>query len=219
LYSNAVLLDLILCLAERVDQCCGGTAKLPVVTSIWPPSAAALSPNATPPGKQSFGYWTKSPHLQITFNEAMSSAELQAPNPWLGLFAFQVADGKANVRRWLLEYTTQTPPPPPPATGVTVNYRLQPAFPPIDAYYLVLINATGGTIQDTQTPRNTLAADYAGTQLSAADIARCWALSPGQQLSLDLTYGLINTGAALPSGSDNVAGGIFHSWFQVTSKP
>ncbi len=228
-YSNAVLLDLILCLAERVDACCGGGSTqpttLPVVTSTWPPNAATLAPNAPAPGQSWFGDWAKSKHIQITFNIAMSAAELAAPDPWLGLFAIEMpppgakAGGTSPVRRIPLTYSTSTTlSPPAPSTGVTANYVVK-GDAPERAYYLILIEANGGTIQDTQTPVNTLEADYAGTQLSAADIAACWALTPGQSGTLptaDVSSGFVSTGAALPSGSDGVAGGVLHSWFQVT---
>ena len=222
-YSNSVLLDLILCLAERVDQCCGGkTAQLPVVTQVWPANAESIIQNKNTVEWDNFN---KTPHVDITFSAAMNPSQLNAPDTWLAVYAVQLpgpaaGGNEATVYRFKL---TQVPSsslqPPPPTSGSTVTYRLD-HDPIVPAYYLILIEATGGTMTDTQTPANTLAADYVGTgpALSAADIATCWALAPGSGGALpvaDVTGGFVNSGAALPSGGDEVAGGVFTSWFQL----
>jgi hypothetical protein len=230
-YSNAVLLDLILCLAERVDACCGGstggtppTVTLPVVTAIWPPTGAILARDQGAQSQQWLSYWLKPPHIQLTFSEPMNVAELQAPDPWLAVFACGMpspagAGGNvAPITRLALAYSTSTSlKPGAPATGTTVNYQIG-GQKPDNSYFLVLIQPGAGAIQDTDSPANTLAADYAGTQFSAADLATCWALAPGANGTLpaaDLAAAFVATGATLPSGADGVAGGTFSSWFAV----
>ena len=79
-YSNAVLFDLILCLAARVDHCCAqGTP--PVVRAIWPPNAARLAPSGH---LVWFREWEGAPRLEVTFDRDMAGNDLRHPDRWLG---------------------------------------------------------------------------------------------------------------------------------------
>jgi len=86
LYSNAVLFDLIMCLAQRVDECCGGQATPPVVNAMWPPNAKRLSATEPPPAGEWLGTWRKVPRVELTFDRPMNAAQLNAPAPWLRVF-------------------------------------------------------------------------------------------------------------------------------------
>ena len=223
-YSNAVLLDLILCLAERVDQCCGGAppppppATLPVVTQIYPANATVLSLAGA--SRQAYDQWVKTPQIQLTFSAAMSQAQLSAPDPWLAVFSVQIPPPTANLPTMQVMRMSIALSPTSTATNATYLLSAPPgAGVPRYSYFVVLINANGHTIQDQQTPPDDLAADYAGTLLSAADMAACWALNPNQSGTLptaDVTAGLVATPATLPSGQDDKAGGTFSSWFEVS---
>jgi hypothetical protein len=209
-YSNAVLLDLILCLAERVDACCGGSTPVtpaPQVTAVWPANAAVMSPTQ----------WRGAPpHVALTFTEAMSAKALAAPDPWLGVFSVQLPTptaagnaGQAKVTRLKLQPTAS-------ANSLSASYAVDGAIG--ESYFLVLIDANGGSIQDAQTPPLSLEADYAGTGLTAPIIQNCLALKPGKSAAIAIAAAAFTTpGASLPSGQDGIAGGIFSSWFQVTS--
>lgn len=208
-YSNAVLLDLILCLAERVDACCGGSAPAataPQVTAVAPANASTMP----------VAQWRAlPPHVELTFSEAMSSTQLAAPDGWLGVFAVQPASisaaggAQAKVTRLKLQ--------PPKSIGAAgVSYAFESIS---ESYYVVIIDAAGGSIQDTQSPPLTLEANYAGANIAVPAVQACMALKPGKSGAIAIpASAFVSPGAALPSGQDGVSGGVFTSWFQITSK-
>jgi hypothetical protein len=82
-YSNALLFDMILCLAERIDECCGSAeATEPVVTRAWPANGVTLTRTEDHERLISPDHG-----IELTFNRAMDGAKLGAPDSWLGLWA------------------------------------------------------------------------------------------------------------------------------------
>jgi hypothetical protein len=105
-YSNEMLLELILCPAARVDECCGKQAPpatLPVVSAIWPTNAGDLSKKGRQPTPD-YQLWQKEPRIEVTFDRPMQDAEVDAPGEWLRLFAAYPVQQNIRVRRLPLAF-------------------------------------------------------------------------------------------------------------------
>jgi hypothetical protein len=231
-YSNEMLLELLLCLAERVDECCNGkppVTTLPVINAIWPKNKGELrlvSGNANPEWNQ----WKKEARLEVTFDRVMKAAEVQAPDDWLRLFAvYSLGQNEIRVVRMKLAYNRLEPNPQIPGPGSTAVYRVdkkqitkvdQEASRPThgtkaEIKFLVQIRSGGGSqIHDASPPGDLLDADFAGTGLNSAQLDDVWTVPIGTPK----TYGqalwddLVLDGGQLPSGN-GTAGGRFHSFF------
>jgi hypothetical protein len=86
--SNTMLLELILCLADRVDVCCGDTPEEPtdeppVITAVFPPNRARLIPGGTAEEQRWRRLWLRKPRIELTFDVAMRPADLDPADPWL----------------------------------------------------------------------------------------------------------------------------------------
>jgi hypothetical protein len=81
-YSNAVLLDLILCLAEEVERCCNPrvTVTAPVVKEVYPGPAQTLKVNEL---REEIGL--EQGGFAISFSREMNADRLAAPEEWLRL--------------------------------------------------------------------------------------------------------------------------------------
>lgn len=102
-YSNATLLELILCLAERVDRCCAGGGRpvttAPVVRAIWPPNAARLTAAGGPGAPAAwFADLLSRPRIELTFDRRIAPANLADPLPWLRAWALLRTDDGARVQ-------------------------------------------------------------------------------------------------------------------------
>src|SRR4029453_9681632 len=84
--SNRELLDLILCLADRVDECCG---KLPVavpprLTGVWP------WPDETGQNRTEF---IETGRLEIASDRELAEQGLDDPDSWLGVWMLDSRGG------------------------------------------------------------------------------------------------------------------------------
>ena len=77
--SNRQLLDLILCLAERVDECCGQPPMVtaPRVTALWP------WPDADGTARTELA---ENHRLELAFDHDMAEQGLDDPEAWLGVW-------------------------------------------------------------------------------------------------------------------------------------
>ena len=93
-YSNAVLLDLILCLAQKVDDCCGRKVTLtaPKIVGIAPTPGAEIT--AADFDKLKFS----APGIAISFDTAMRKWSLEHPDEWLRVLAFEATGTAAAAR-------------------------------------------------------------------------------------------------------------------------
>lgn len=84
IYSNAVLLDLILCLAEQMERCCDRrvTVTAPVVVDVYPPPAVKVTVAEV---RDRLGF--EAGGVAISFSRAMNQARLDSPDEWLRLVA------------------------------------------------------------------------------------------------------------------------------------
>lgn len=224
LYSNAVLFDLIMCLAQRVDECCGH-AKPPVINAQWPPNAKVLSAAEPAPAGEWLQSWRKVPRVELTFDRLMSKAQLDNPPPWLRVFEFR-SQGQNEIAIKPLKVEHQAPPfpfPPAPAAGVTEVFNLGGVTPPsanepLGRRYLVLVRAEANNIVDTSTPPLLLDAEYTGTQHTSAQLDQVWNLT-GQVVNQPQAFwdNFVTTPGTLPSGDEH-EGGRFRGWFHVANQ-
>jgi hypothetical protein len=213
LYSNQTLFELILCLAGRVDQCCGDAHTPPPdpprVTQVWPPDKFVLSSSV--PDRDRF---IKQPHIEVTFERAMNAAELAAPDPWLRVFAFRQVQGELQGRRVGLTLgptvTTAT-------GGVVAAYIFDQLFKKNElrtARVLVELRADDGggrLLVDTGSPSELLDGEHHGTALTQAQLDDVWtnlALgAPAAAVDATIWDALVNgSPPAFPSGN-GVEGG------------
>lgn len=171
-YSNRVLFDLLMCLAERVDACCTGRVLAPRITGLWPQIGA----DATPATWRAF---VDDKRLEIAFDRPLVDAAFDAPNTWLGLWQLD----HTGVRRLVLNRTGGA------LTRVTVPAGGEGAAYAVELQDEGLLTSTvfvvGSRVPISGPPRAqdpdglALDPDLAGTALTAADRDALWNLAPG----------------------------------------
>ncbi len=176
LYSNQTLFELILCLANRVDECCGKHTPPPPapprVTQVWPADKFVLS--SSPADRDRF---VKQPHIEITFERAMNATELAAPDPWLAVHAFRQRPDVLEGRRVGLTLDGTVP----TATGgVVATYLLDAVYKKNEmrpGRVLVQLRADDGggrLLVDTDAPSELLDGEHHGTAMTAAQLDDVW---------------------------------------------
>jgi hypothetical protein len=198
LLSNAELLDLIMCLAARVDRCCAPHAEPPVLRALWPPNAVILGTEDAPEAPAAWrASWLEAPRLELTFDREMDAGRLGAPEPWLRLWAIVQRIPMTHVPpptvvRLPLEAGTPVATTVLGTAGVTVAFRLRQTGGLAELRRLLeggdrgrlaiafLLQARADDpatqIIDAGTPAQLLDADFAGTGLEAAMLDRIWDL-------------------------------------------
>jgi hypothetical protein len=212
--SNRQLLDLILCLAERVDECCHPVVvTAPRVTGLWPwpdtdgTARAELAENR---------------RLELAFDHDMAEQGLDDPQAWFGVWLL----GPKLARRLpvtrspgVLEHVTA------PAAGDAAAYEVKLEKRWITSTTLVVVmarSAAGGPIQASDTPHLALDADLAGTGLDQGQRDQLWEMpadgsnNPGLGTALHPSA-LPGPAPFLPSG-DGTAGGELHILLQPAAK-
>jgi hypothetical protein len=202
--SNRELLDLILCLAERLDECCDRpVVQPPRIADLWPgPKADAMVRKV----------FLDQRRLEIAFDRDLTEQGLNDPDSWLGVWVLR-QDG---AERLLLKRT-------PgallhvavPTGGDGAAYQVELGQTPVTGpdVVLVMVRATlTGTIRAADADRLPLDADLAATGLTMAQRDSLWAVAPG---AADVGLGALRAAAfgvpnpGLPSG-DGSAGGDLH---------
>jgi hypothetical protein len=214
--SNRTLFELILCLAERVDDCCGHHEKPPVVhppriTRMDPaPASAAELPPLSERG------------MLLSFDREMNTAQLGTPDPWL--------------RAWALVQSQQvaTHVVPPRWVRLNLSYRGRVSSAPgavLESFDLhipaaaddqrfsthVVVQAradvASAAITDTLAPPLVLDPDFRGTALTDADLDGLWNNDdPG---STTAALRLVANPMPPMGVTDGVAGGRFHASFGI----
>jgi hypothetical protein len=195
----------------------------PVVRAIWPPNGAELGPNSPNPDAKWFRRWRESQLIQITFDRKMRASQVQAPDPWLRMWAIIKNPGGANVTtpfaaiRILLGHSGTVATPILGVSGVTEEYRAE--VPRIvnaqEAHFLVQIEAKGGNIMDAGGAPLLLDAEFEGTKLTAAQLDALFPLGGISPVTAAEFAAYVGTGATLPQSGDGTPGGRFHSIFTV----
>jgi hypothetical protein len=239
IYSNTVLLDLILCLAERVEECCGHRVRLdaPVITEMYPGPAKIVP-------KADYDDTLEGSAFSLTFDHEMDAKRLAKPEEWMRVLLIPV--GAAAVTPVAMAAGNQ------PGTGagvaLLVPVKLVPGgtakkavytytdaakefvdsklkeLKPSGVMFVVVVRSDDLTqIADTADPPELLDADFAGTALpTPATRELLWWLDATKPLTLPGTY-LTTSAIALPQGTplpqlpsgNGIEGGVFHAWFAV----
>jgi hypothetical protein len=104
IYSNAVLLDLILCLAEQMERCCQRkvTVTAPKIVDTFPPPPKTSDQGQTEPTTLTLAAFQKVQLEQggvaISFDRAMNQSRLEAPDEWLRVFVIPMKEGIPGVK-------------------------------------------------------------------------------------------------------------------------
>ena len=187
-YSNEMLFELLLCLAARVDECCGKqppVAVLPVVTAMWPPPGETLCPVpgvGAPHAPEWFKVFIDDPCLELSFSREMGQAELDDPHPWARLWMLVQPDPPyTELERFDLRLRSTHL----AAAGATAIYEIVEIRDVLHKYveaglemrFLVQLFADQGhDIHDTS--GTLLDADFDGTKLDLNLLDDVWASAP-----------------------------------------
>lgn len=202
--SNRELLDLILCLADRLDECCGPTpvATAPRITALWP------LPDADGASLKEF---TRTRRLEIAFDQDMAEQGLDVPEPWLGVWILPkpaLTHVVQAARLWVgrsgapLAHVTA-----PPGGDAAVYEVKLPNLRAGDRVLVMVRSTVAGAIRASGATGLALDADLAGTSLSVADRDALWAITPGGTAGQPAVAGVPSP--PLPSG-EGTAGGDLH---------
>ena len=227
IYSNSVLLELILCLAERIEECCAdrATTNAPVVNEMFPAPAEVVT-------KTVYQARLEDGAFSLTFDRDLDVTRLQAPADWMRVVVIPVGTGDATKSAWILPVEART-------TNVagdsgkisTYGYaeagqaKLKTLLTEAEATSLlvaVVIRSDEVTqIVDTSDPPQQLAAEFPGTELPLEFVRELWTHDatdvvelPGAGLSKGSLERDPQKMPSLPTKSDG-DGGLFHAWFEV----
>ncbi|GAA1061429.1 hypothetical protein [Agromyces bracchium] len=214
--SNREMLALILCLAERLEECCGRppvpTAAAPKIVGMFPwPSADPADVVAA---------LRDDPVVEIAFDRPMDATDLATPDGWLGLWML----GGREAFRARLVPTALVGRVSAPAGGVVAAYRIEVEGPrgsralsramrtdrgAQSAALVVMVRSDAtGVIRAGAADRLALDADLAGTKLDDARRAALWAIHVGDQAPFDGIAQAVPADVmpAVPSGDDDPQG-------------
>jgi hypothetical protein len=226
-YSNATLLDLILCLAERVEECCGNgrppTALPPVIRALFPKPGQLITADAlrTPlDGKMA---------VALAFDRKMTRAQLEtSTDAWLRVWAVTPPEGnRSRIYKAKLTFVEERPGDLAGADGFTDYFSAdfstavarREALRPGARWVVVVRAETAAPAIVDEQHSLVLDADYTATRLTPETVTqKLWPL--GDDV-IDV-YGSLQlpTGAAqpppFPSGdAAHTPGGLLHSWFEI----
>ncbi|MGW6194762.1 hypothetical protein ACWF0M_01315 [Kribbella sp. NPDC055110] len=203
--SNRELLDLILCLADRVDECC-------------PPAPAALAPRITslsPWPDNEGNTWTdfaEDLRLEIAFDRDMAEPALDDPQSWLGVWLIE-PDGARRVAvvRAAGVLGQVVVPPGGDGAAYTVEIERQDIRPETCVVVMVRSEASG-PIHTADPDQLALDADLFGTGLGQEQRDKLWAMAPA---SAEPSYGSFLPDAltglpVFPPSGNGAAGGELH---------
>jgi hypothetical protein len=202
LRSNRELLDLILCLAERVEECC--RPGPPRVVALWPwPDAAGQAREA----------FLEDSRLELGFDADMAEQGLDDPEPWLGVWSLDPESGarRLPVQRAGGALTHVSAPSGGDAAAWSVEVDRESVGE--DTVFVVMARSqAGGPIRAESDENLALDAELAATGLSVDARDKLWALPVGgsdpnlADLAADAVLG---PPPWLPTG-DGTPGGELH---------
>lgn len=212
--SNRELLDLVLCLADRVDECCN---KLPPAV---PPRVTALWPWPDDDGA-TLKDFIDTGRLEIAADRDLAEQGLDDPDAWLGVWLLdprRVTRLELSRAAGALSHVVVQP----GADGAAYDVAVQAAKPTARSLVVIMVRSTApGPIRAAGVDQLALDPDLRGTNLTDADRDLLWAMAPG---SRDTGLGAVVADAAtppplpgLPSG-DGTAGGELHVVLRPVTK-
>jgi hypothetical protein len=231
IYSNAVLLDLILCLSKRVEACCGRklTTEAPKVTAVVPGPADSIKLSDLDAALNVSGGG-----LSITFDQEMRDESLAEPAEWLRVVVFSQKGGmraaELNFERLdgkttaVYSFAPVKLGKPHENTANEVSLAEALRAEGGKATFLVQIRSDDITqIASKGDSPTLLDADYRGTSLTGSELDLFW-LAAGLLAAIPFPSGGSNaleqqvrlaSPPSLPSGN-LIEGGRLHSWFELT---
>jgi hypothetical protein len=231
IYSNAVLLDLILCLAARVEQCCNPTVTVtaPKVAEMWP----------APEQDVKLAEFDAQLHfpaggLALSFDRDMNAGRLAAPAEWLRVLLIPQSERHEVFQLPLeLDHTDATTLS--GGTGQTAYYRVgdgtaaDPHTIPAllaklkaqQALVLVMARSDDVTQIVAADDAELLDADFHGTRLTNEVFDLLWtfaASAASAAIAAALAASLSSPPTPMPQlpSGNGIEGGIFHAAFKIT---
>ena len=219
IYSNTVLLDLILCLAAHMEACCrrGVTLTAPRIEAMDPAPGTTVKRTRTDVQDELFS---------LTFDRDMDLGRLKQSADWMRVVVKLVEATPAGATLLPVMLTDDS-------TATRAVFKLTEegraelarqleANRPSGLQAIVVIRSDDLTqIADAGNPPEILDADYAGTFLKGVgQIEALWWLDPDLKLPLPAiaarpTLDPPNGTPAFVGSGNGIEGGIFHAWFQV----
>jgi hypothetical protein len=246
IYSNAVLLDLILCLAERIEECCGRTVTVtaPKVVQMWPPppsQPATPGETATPTEVKLAEFDTQldmpDGGIAISFDRAMNAERLAQPDEWLRVMLLPDAQRRVGVAL-RLELRDTADNALSGGEGQTANYRFAGTLGQLgnvgtntglrellqkleakSAWVLVMMRSDDVTQIAALDDAELLDADFHGTALTGEACDMLWTFSIlSATLAPTLAAAISTPPTPMPAlpSGNGIEGGVFHSSFHIT---
>lgn len=215
-YSNQALLELILCLADRVDECCrthGEPVVPPRVMRLWPGAGTVIADGP----RDQLARWQKDPRLEIAFEREIPEAVLDRPEDWLRVWSFTRRGDEVIARRVTLSRETGGQPPVllPVGSELVAMYLLDDQYRQEMRTARVLIQLRPddpGTpvVVDASSPPVLLDGEYHGTTLAHPDLDFIWGGVDAAGTAVDPSWwdALLTTSPPLPSGDGTPAGNL-----------
>jgi hypothetical protein len=247
IYSNAVLLDLILCLAEQMERCCQRkvTVTAPKVVEMWPPPPTPGDPTvATEVKLDEFAKMKLADGgIAISFDAAMNDQRLAVPDEWLRVIVIPEVDNAVGLPMALtLDRTTAktlsggkgqtayykfgTLTGGSGGTGILASmHAAQITFGEIiklakAATVLLLLRSDNVTQIAAKSDNELLDADFYGTGLTTEMTDLLWAIPLFSAATGSSLANLIQTPPdPMPTlpSGNGIEGGVLHSSFHVTT--
>ncbi|MDQ0079497.1 hypothetical protein [Arthrobacter oryzae] len=204
--SNTELLDLILCLADRVNHCCS------THPADQPPRIAALWPWPDEHG-EGLNQLKQTRELEVGFDRNMAEQGLEDPSDWFGVWMLD----KGGARRLAVERSTSSlthisAPVGGDAAVFATRFEAE-AVSESTVFVVMARSRIGGPIRAAGTDQLALDADFAATGLTEEQREWLWTLPAGgnQDTSQGGFTDDVQAGprSSLPTGN-GLAGGELH---------
>lgn len=170
--SNRELLDLILCLAERVEECCHPTqvALPPRITDLWP------RPDDLDEALAAFG---ESHRIELAFDRDLGEQGLDDPMAWLGVWVLDPERGATRLPLTRAAGALDHVIVPPGGDGAAFTVEMREEMLPPGACVVVMARSTqSGPVQAAAADHLALDPDLAATGLGPEQRTRLWELEP-----------------------------------------
>ncbi|MET0714643.1 MAG: hypothetical protein ABWY57_06995 [Mycetocola sp.] len=204
--SNRQLLDLILCLAERVEECCAevSPAVAPRIVALWP---------LADENGDAFDQLLKNRTLELGFDRDMAETGLDDPQNWLGVWLLDEESAtRLPLQRSGAGLTHVTPPAGGDGAAFSIEFDSE-RLSERSVFVVMARSTAGGPIRAAGTDQLALDAELTATGLSQEQRDKLWGLpadgNPDGGLGGLVGDAISAPPVFLPTG-DGTAGGEMH---------